>query len=118
MEGIIICYLFVDVVGPETGPGPVVGMGREERGCVGPDFVDVLKDDGGLADGSAVVDKDGYLLMNGVHFEEERVLVGEGEGGVLFNGLELHTLLSEGYHHSHRERAAPPPHDGYSFFRH
>ncbi|PKI44777.1 hypothetical protein CRG98_034725 [Punica granatum] len=63
--------LLVDVISPESGMGSVVGIGREKAsGSLILIVVDVLEDDDGLGDGFAVVNEDGYFLVNGVYLEE------------------------------------------------
>uniref|UniRef100_A0A0E0F084 Uncharacterized protein n=1 Tax=Oryza meridionalis TaxID=40149 RepID=A0A0E0F084_9ORYZ len=70
--------LVVNVGGPEASDGAVVRVGREERCAgVGESLVDVLHDDQRLADGLAVVDHHGDLLVHRVGAEEELALVVE-----------------------------------------
>ena len=70
-------YLVVDVSSPEASHGTVVRVSREEGGTTVAtiNLVEVLKDDLGLADGLAVVDAHGDLLVHRVGLEEELALV-------------------------------------------
>jgi hypothetical protein len=70
--------LLVDVVGPEAGLRARVGVGGQEgRARAGEGLVDVLDDDEGLADGAAVVEQHGDLLVDGVGAQEEVALVAQ-----------------------------------------
>ncbi|BAT11764.1 Os10g0528651 [Oryza sativa Japonica Group] len=99
-------YLVVDVGGPEASDGTVVGVGWEERNAgVGERLVDVLHDDLRLADGLAVVDEHGYLLVHRVGGEKQLALVLE----ILLDVLVAQALEAERELRSQRERARPHP---------
>lgn len=57
-------YLVVYISGPEASIGAIVGVGREERSPSVPDFIDVVDDDHGLADRSAIMDQNGDFLVH------------------------------------------------------
>ena len=85
-------YLVVDVGGPEASDGALVGVGGEEgHAGAGEGLVDVLHDDLRLADGLAVVDEHGDLLVHRVGAEEELALVVK----ILLGVLEAQTLEAD-----------------------
>jgi len=69
-----VLYLVAGVGCPEASGGAFVGVGWEDRPA-SEQLVDVLQDDERLADGLAVVDEHGHLLMHGVGRQEEVALV-------------------------------------------
>ncbi|WVZ57446.1 LOW QUALITY PROTEIN: hypothetical protein U9M48_007829 [Paspalum notatum var. saurae] len=60
--------------GPEAGGGALVGVGGEDGAAGGEQLVDVLHDDERLAEGPAVVDEHGHLLVHRVGHEQELAL--------------------------------------------
>ena len=97
-------YLVVDEGGPEASGGALVGVGGED-GRADEQLVDVLHDDERLADGLAVVDEHGHLLVHRVGREEEAALVLE----VHLDVLVAQTLEAERELHPQDERARPHP---------
>ena len=72
----MILYLVVNVSSPEASHGMAVRVRREEGGTVAAiNLIEVLQDDLGLADGLAIVDEHGHLLVHRVGLEEELALV-------------------------------------------
>ena len=67
-------YLIVDVGGPESSDGSIVGVSGENRVSGVPRLVDVLHDDQGLADGLPFVEENGDLLVDGVGLEQKFAL--------------------------------------------
>jgi hypothetical protein len=107
-------YLVVDVGGPEAVHGALVGVLRQEEAIVlaagaggGPrGVVDVLDDDGGLADGAAVgEEQDGDLAVDGVGGEEPGALGGPER---LFQELVRHAPQLQRQPRPRRERAHLP----------
>ena len=94
-------YLVVDEGGPEASGGALVGVGGED-GRADEQLVDVLHDDERLADGLAIVDEHGHLLVHGVGREEEFALV---EWQVLLDVLVAHALDAQRHAHPDHERA-------------
>ncbi|KAF3776733.1 hypothetical protein EJ110_NYTH47511 [Nymphaea thermarum] len=97
----------MDMAGcPKTGNGAFIGIagkdGRKSGGC--PHLVYVLYDDQRFADGLAIVEENGHLLVDGVGVEEELALA---EGQLLLQGLVGNALDVEGYLHSKHEGARP-----------
>lgn len=41
----MLTYVIIDVGGPETGDGPIIGVGGEDRRGGRPDLVDILDDE-------------------------------------------------------------------------
>jgi hypothetical protein len=93
----------VGVGGPEAGPRARVGVGGEE-GLAGVDLVEVVEDDEGLADGAAVVEEHGDLLVDGVGAEEEVAL---GSQELLLGVLVGDALLRQRDAAALPERAHP-----------
>jgi hypothetical protein len=52
----------------------IVRIRREDRGSGGPDLVNVLNDDEGLADGLVGMDENGDFLVDGVGLEKKLAL--------------------------------------------
>jgi hypothetical protein len=74
--GAAVVELLVDVVRPEAGLRARVGVGGEQRRRRRRErLVEVLHDDEGLADGAAVVQQHGDLLVHRVGAEEQLALV-------------------------------------------
>uniref|UniRef100_A0A8R7PVK1 Uncharacterized protein n=1 Tax=Triticum urartu TaxID=4572 RepID=A0A8R7PVK1_TRIUA len=95
----------VNVVGPEARLRARVRVGGEEpRGGGREGVLDVLEDDEGLADGAAVVEEHGDLLVDGVGAEEEVAL---GAQQLLLEGLAGQALLGQRNAAALRERAHP-----------
>ncbi|TVU14260.1 hypothetical protein EJB05_37719, partial [Eragrostis curvula] len=87
---------------PKAGDSSLVGVNGEDwLAGVTPDLVDVLHNDKRLADGLAVVDEHGHLVVHRVGAEEELALVEE----VLLHVLVAHALDIERHPCTERERA-------------
>uniref|UniRef100_A0A8R7UM98 Uncharacterized protein n=1 Tax=Triticum urartu TaxID=4572 RepID=A0A8R7UM98_TRIUA len=102
--GAAVVDLLVDVVGPEAGLRARVGVGGEQSGRVREGLLQVLEDDEGLVDGTAVVEEHRDLLMHRVGAEEAVALAGHQ---VLLRVLVGQALLGQRDAHALPERAHP-----------
>jgi hypothetical protein len=87
---------------------------REDGGSGGPDLVNVLNDDEGLADGLVGVDENGDFLVDGVGLEKELAL------GIkrLYNKLILNSFDVQGDLSPHHKWARPCTQKLHFTFRH
>ena len=97
-----VLYLVAGVGCPEASGGAFVGVGWEDRPA-SEQLVDVLQDDERLADGPAVVDEHGHLLVHGVGLEEELALVAVEV--LLLEVLVAQTFEAQRKLHTQSERA-------------
>lgn len=73
-----------------------MGVSRQQRGHTGPCLFDVLKNDQGLRDGLASMNKHGDLLVNRILLQQELALARE----VFFYVPVIYTLELQSPHHS------------------
>mgnify|MGYP006925732046 CR=1 FL=1 len=60
-------HLLVYEIGPESGSGPAIGISRKQLILMAiKSFIDVLNNDGRLADGSVAMEEHRYLLVHRV----------------------------------------------------
>ena len=96
-------YLIVDVGGPESSDGSIVGVSGENWVGGVPRLVDVLHDDEGLADGVPFVEENGDLLVDGVGLQQQFALRLQHVLDVLI----VDFLEMESDQRPHGERARP-----------
>ena len=96
--------LLVHEVGPESGGGPAIGIGRKQPILMAIEsFVDVLDDDGRLADGSVTMEEHRYLLVHRIGSQQEGALLWQ----ILWELLILDPFEAQSNVYSLRERALP-----------
>ena len=99
----VMLNLLVHEIGPESGGGPAISIFRKELMMVMESFIDVLNDDGRLADGSVAMEEHRYLLVHRVGSQQEWALLRQ----ILWKLLILDPFQSQGDLYPLREGARP-----------
>lgn len=100
------CYLFVNDGSPESSEGAIVRIGGKDGRSGGPEFIDILNDDGGFGDGFAGVNENRDLLVNRVGLEKKLAFGSE----CFLNELVVYGFDVEGDSWPHHEWTSPGTH--------
>jgi hypothetical protein len=96
-------YLFVDVGSPKSVSSTIIRIRREDGRTGGPDVVNVLNNDEGLADGLVGMDESRDFLVDGIGSEKKLALRIQR----LFKKLILNSFDVKGNPSPHHKWACP-----------